>query len=560
MTQLLLSSFFTCQSIAPSFWTLETMMSLDQLCTSISSNEQLYRQFILSLYLNFRIWIYTSVNVQSELIRILSSHMKKKSELFRTELFGVPSILDVIRTFYWSVPDEYSLGRPVPDRETPRERPQPGEMVQLRTNLLSMALNMIGDNPTFTETKALVIFAVESTENNLVESILKYLLKILCSAVERWNSGQNTNARRLFGNTTPRPILEQNNVCSHLLGLGDMVPFLSLLNRPNTKIRIHALKIVGALLTFVHKLKGADGVDYFFPTVKSKISCFAMTELTYNTLKEILLGRVTPTLVSSDPGDQVEPDYYSANAKAAALPPSPASQQDDFVHPKMIVVIFELLWPASKTDVVRLALKDFLLLIDLSHQNRRDFVSYPLWPMWLLELLCAQTSSNSNSSTPSVTSPLVHMDIPVVDDIKSLILRLICRLLQGCLHDLYGWKQFVSLRAFLSQYANRPNLDCLRLLTTFNRAVLHYITANNCKLLEMARTDPILCENIVKWVSSVEMAVFSPLSAESRAIRQTVVKWTPAIDDLFVIGAFRSTLDNSWADFEFAQGRPTSLL
>jgi len=117
--------------------------------------------------------------------------------------------------------------------------------------------------------------------------ISDHIIRLVCAVPPEAFMKKRTLINTLAGNTS---ILEHKNICAYLLAMGDMVPFVTLLSRTHSKIRIYALKIIGGLLEHIEKVKLSE-IDYFFPVVKQKFSCFSVTELTYNAFKEILMGR-----------------------------------------------------------------------------------------------------------------------------------------------------------------------------------------------------------------------------------------------------------------------------
>ena len=70
------------ENVNPQCWTKSTIDAIERLSLAIQSCESLFRQLFVNIYLNFRLWIYTSADVQLELFNVISKHVKKQPQVF----------------------------------------------------------------------------------------------------------------------------------------------------------------------------------------------------------------------------------------------------------------------------------------------------------------------------------------------------------------------------------------------------------------------------------------------------------------------------------------------
>ena len=170
------------ESINPQIWTIATLQALEQLALAVIGCEPLFRQLFLNVYLNFRIWIYTSNEVQKELLESLSRHSKKNTNYFRS-LITVQRLIDVLRKYYWFTPEFYSEAtKPIINPktfETLGKRPDHHSIKQLRIIILQLSRTLADDGFTFEETRGFIHYLEDCADPEQGIDILQMLLSSL---------------------------------------------------------------------------------------------------------------------------------------------------------------------------------------------------------------------------------------------------------------------------------------------------------------------------------------------------------------------------------------------
>src|SRR3990167_2130994 len=430
--------------INPKCWNKIIIDSFHNLSYSIMSFEPLYRQFILNIYFNFHIWIYTPFEFQKELIEKISEHMKKEKFYFRN-IIGIQKIIDLLRSYYWFTVDHYSLAtKPIIHPltlESLGTRPNYNEIKQIRISLLQLIniiispmnapSKLIHPSPSsndhypglkFTELKALVLYLVHCQDAEQGIDILQILLAHLC---QLYSNPQQQQQHSSSSSTTSNSKYSQqlNEILEYILSLGGILPFIELLKRRNSLLRVWCLKLIGKLIEIAsickkkEKLIGGytggivsgGGGNHSSSNVSTTSSSSSSSSSSYNYNKIILIK----SAMELYPLQEIS--YFALleilleciNNREFKNPIHMEKEVLPLIkNGEIIPIIFEKLCTSSQSSLQLKVLQDFVYLLSQSIENRREFLRNPFWQNWLLGILAndSSSSSSSTSATPSMST------------------------------------------------------------------------------------------------------------------------------------------------------------
>lgn len=129
------------------------------------------------MLLDFRLWIYTALNVQKEVIQLIATYASKRSMWFRNEI-GIQRILDICRSYYWFTAEEHSLAveNTVTDPESGYVvgmRPAAKQIRELRRALLDIVFSFTKELISFEETKGIVSYLLHCKDNRQIVDLLQ---------------------------------------------------------------------------------------------------------------------------------------------------------------------------------------------------------------------------------------------------------------------------------------------------------------------------------------------------------------------------------------------------
>ncbi|KAJ4757798.1 BEACH domain-containing protein B [Rhynchospora pubera] len=379
----LLSGFailgFLFQSIPPCQLNMETLKSLKYMFNVLKScgmSEILIKEALVRIYLNPYIWMYVNYEVQRELHMFLLEYFENNRS-WLPELCALPRILDVIRQFYWDIPDIRSgfgakpLIHPV-TKQVVGDRPPREEICKIRLLLLSLAEMSIRQKITAPDIKALISFFERSQDMACIEDVLHMVIRALSQ-----NSFLNS-------------FLEQVN------SLGGCYVFISLLQREVEPIRLLGLQLLGKLLVgFASEKKGAkffvlaSGRSKYlsevskkgtssmphltFLAISERIFKFPLSDNLRATLFDVLLGGASPKQVLQK---QLLTDIAkNKNTSGPAF-------SSHFVLPQILGCIFKFL-QCCKDSSVRVKILEDLLSLLVSNPSNIEALMEHGWSSWL---------------------------------------------------------------------------------------------------------------------------------------------------------------------------------
>lgn len=359
----------------------------------------------LSIFLDFRIWIYASVEVQQELLRLLKSHTLTKLPYYR-EMIGTQILLDVCRNFYWFKPDEHSFavepkfnlassvssitisqddGEEVQSNN--HQRPSEKHIKILRHQILEIFFEFVKESITFDETKSIVLYLQECQDERQLANLLQ-----VCK-VFFFNDTHFSFKKQIILSLQKT---SQHIILKHLIALGGLEPFIALLNANNENVRLWSLKVIGKMLEQSHPKQKEQLLSGSITTVAIKkcLQQYKMTPATYFTLLEVLLENVSITALKN-PLEGLDKD--------TAL---------QFKNPGIISTIFELLCLTGGSDLQLRVLKEFENLLRQSSHNRTIFLEQH-WQSWLFGLLANYTGGGLSTTPLKLRSDIFNSIIEI---------------------------------------------------------------------------------------------------------------------------------------------------
>ncbi|CAI2163768.1 11767_t:CDS:10 [Funneliformis geosporum] len=223
------------QQVGPRHFSISAFKSMMALAGTLSSNEELSREVYFNLLFEFRLWMYTSIEIQDYCIDFLKSFVDARKQMCR-KLFGIQFFLDVLQNIYWYKQGEYSASH----RHTTAgvTRPKPSQLKELRGKVISIINSYFKDS--ITKDEALFLFRniLYSEDDTHVHEILMLLVDLLITKKE---------------------------MIDIFVSYGGFEIICELLKRRDENVRIDCIKVVTFLMTnsstpisFVKKLRFED--------------------------------------------------------------------------------------------------------------------------------------------------------------------------------------------------------------------------------------------------------------------------------------------------------------
>ena len=195
------------------------------------------------------------------------------------------------------------------------------------------------------------------------------------------------------------------------------------------------------------------------------------------------------------------------------------NEEEEFIfkNTSVLSAIFELVCTSGQSVLQQKVLQDFVFLLNQSPSNRTSFLRQLHWQNWLFGIL-ANNPSNQ--------------------EIFKQVVKILTLLFHHCFHEPNGYTAFSETHSLLSHFGERGFFNHVELLRELNNSVLRSIQYDS-KIIQQAKKNSTLWENITKWLSFTEDCLFI-ITSES------------AMDNHFLLGIHRRH-DGTWLDFEFSQ-------
>lgn len=374
---------FLLKQISPKHLTIQSVNHFKKLFRVVGHNEILYRDCLQHLLFDFRLWIYTSPEVQKHLIEKLISEIEsrergrmdsvtsKRAKMTLRSFIGVQHILDILRLYYWFKEESGSQGTEVirnpVTHEVLGQRPDCDSIKEIRQLLLKLMKNMVGDSITSEESLSFIHFLHDSGDSIQLLDVLSLLLELI--------------------------ITSSSDGIDNLINAGIYELGFNLLSTDNEDVRVKSLEIIGKILEISPKLRERAKADkaYGFANITETLGFYPFTKPVYKALRDILLNEVS---VGTEITDLMDDDAHTFKIPAAIAP------------------IFRLL-NSAEMDIKLHVVQDFSLLLKTREDSRNVFLKTKGWQNWLFDLIASSTGTDEPS--------IIAVREFVLDILKTLI-------------------------------------------------------------------------------------------------------------------------------------------
>lgn len=455
---------FLLKQISPQHMCNLMVKLIPKFVSNLFTNIQLFNDAVTWILFDFKLWIYSDFKVQKGLIEEFIFYVEKmKSDYFRKQI-TIQKVLDSMRMFYWyQVEPDYSEGVNEICNPTTKKiigkRPNLNEIQEIRSLFFDLIRIMTLGFPNQNEIDSMMMFLVECNDSKQLSEVLYFILEFI------------------FGPNSV-PISEMLHKHIEIL--------YQLLNNKDEDVRVYSLKIIGKLITENQKLRQKYGFDQpgSFSFISSSLLKYQFTARNYDTLREILIGKIS-------------------NPKAKEHLEDIDRFKCEF--PNLFPVVFQLLLNAEQ-KVQERVIYDFRILLN-SKEIKDNFIQQPLWQNYFIDLIV-------HSHYQSVT-------LLVVEIFSDLIFYSLINMKQG-------WKYYEEAIAVLHYHSFSD--DAFHLTKSFLtdvslRVTNLYISSFNSKLLPFNLTiesHSLILGNFFQFLTLVEEYLFYYYSI-SKELKKTQV-------------------------------------
>eukprot|EP01114_Cavostelium_apophysatum_P013271 TRINITY_DN3174_c0_g1_i1.p1 TRINITY_DN3174_c0_g1~~TRINITY_DN3174_c0_g1_i1.p1 ORF type:complete len:1478 (-),score=496.95 TRINITY_DN3174_c0_g1_i1:150-4583(-) len=177
---------------SPDCLTIDTVTKLEQLVSyihQIYGSNVLFLQLVKNILLNFRIWMYTEVNVQLKLFQAISTFVFSMPQFFRQQI-RVIAFIDALRYFYWLEPIRNK--KILVEEEYIERRLPNAQVLEIRSKIIKIMSGMMENNMTIEEAHAFVgyirDFVAEPEQlQDILDSFSGSLLNFLGKKIDQPN-------------------------------------------------------------------------------------------------------------------------------------------------------------------------------------------------------------------------------------------------------------------------------------------------------------------------------------------------------------------------------------
>eukprot|EP00002_Diphylleia_rotans_P030155 TRINITY_DN6182_c0_g1_i1.p1 TRINITY_DN6182_c0_g1~~TRINITY_DN6182_c0_g1_i1.p1 ORF type:complete len:2503 (+),score=418.74 TRINITY_DN6182_c0_g1_i1:67-7575(+) len=392
---------FLLRYINPNLHTIMSISTIYAIYDRLLDND-LKTQFLEHVFLNMKIWVYCTTEVQIELWGFVKQIASSDHEFFNDNV-GVQGLIDILRAFYWYEAEENSFGK-LPRRhpqtqEVLAERPRKDQIHTIRDCVLTCVTILLTRIRSTVNLQPIIFFMISCKDSQQVFEMLEY-------------------AQSLSFIWTP-------DVLESLIDLGALDQILTLVQHSAEEVRLSALRLIGKLFqqSFAVRL-----IEEKIPYIQSVLQPFPVTALTYRTLLHLLAPK---------PG--VRPEEYVID------------DDSTIKHMCVLPVILDLL-PHMEEELQARFCQDFSLLFKLSPENRKAAMQDPTWLYYLCRYFC-ETSTELGESVAVLHSGTAY----------KLLRQLLSILIVGSLfYQREGYEFVETLLSYMSYHSTQNNILHLR--------------------------------------------------------------------------------------------------
>ncbi|KAG9307178.1 hypothetical protein G9A89_017006 [Geosiphon pyriformis] len=454
------------QQIGPRYLTITAFQSIVALANTLSRNEELSREIHTHLIFEFRLWMYSSLDVQKYCIEFLKNFCDSRKQMSR-ENFGVQYFLDVLQTIYWYEQTE----RSVPHRHSGVgvTRPKTPQIKELRSMVLNIIRGYIKTDITKDETVCILRnLAVSQDDVHLCE-ILQLLLDLL---LQQLSSKPN------------KDIVE--NIASYG---GYEVLCETMKRRRDENVRIYCLKIITYLITcpitparFIKKLRFLETNPI---NLTKLLDSVPLTQRIYEALLDWAMERFT---ISGLTGCDQERQILSEENE----------HQNTLKNFRVVFAILSLLdCEGTKSSLQCKILEDFAVLFRQNVEYCVELNQMWCWQRLLVRL--ASVHSVTDSISPKRNG---HNQKDITEWVIEFLTLVIWNLFPVDKSAFRAVEETVFI-IWTSDNANR-----IEIIRSFISLLLSCI-ANDIREVDLETYRLVKLENIIRLISFTEEVIFS---------------------------------------------------
>eukprot|EP01125_Pyxidicula_operculata_P005179 TRINITY_DN1880_c1_g2_i4.p1 TRINITY_DN1880_c1_g2~~TRINITY_DN1880_c1_g2_i4.p1 ORF type:complete len:2284 (+),score=559.04 TRINITY_DN1880_c1_g2_i4:47-6898(+) len=519
-----------------SFWTPESISSLDILANIIMGNEYLFHQFYSNVILNFKIWSKTSFEVQQNVLNSISARASANPREFKKRV-PVSYLFEILSQFY-SVNDKTVKRRnslsSITLTNTVRNELTKQQLQTLRIIILSIVKTLVQDEGiTFNELKCIILYleteSLKSPKNQRCIDVLQLIITLLKDKVK--------------------------GIYENLANFGYFLPFFSLLQKDNNTLCIWTMKVLGILLLHVLKEPNMDLVSglnnteniqaasttsssssssssidpivvdeetmiknraeilSIFNSMKKIIEHFTLTYNMYTVILEIVVGRISAKGV-----ENVVDIYLKGKSSGAKVP--------DIEVPELLPTIFSLLHISTDVDLKTKILSELLTLLTNSYHNKHLFLKIKNWQNWLLTIVAKEVEDHSTTSSPTIpkenkedegrrrrdASAYLFLERNSDNHVFGLVVKIYATLFFHVMQTCDGSHIFTETRSMMNDFKRMGIISSTKLIRSINNALcelLGFVSfEGRSKMLESCLSDPKQWVSTAEWLLFVEESMF----------------------------------------------------
>eukprot|EP00761_Pharyngomonas_kirbyi_P000202 gb/GECH01000202.1/.p1 GENE.gb/GECH01000202.1/~~gb/GECH01000202.1/.p1 ORF type:complete len:3078 (+),score=643.06 gb/GECH01000202.1/:1-9234(+) len=510
---------FLLKQISPKHLTIQSVNHFKKLFHTVCQNETLYKDCLQYLLFDFRLWIYTSPDVQKHLIEKLITEIESREKGGRfnkmttqrikstlRSLVGVQHILDILRLYYWFKEEPGSQGTEVISNPVTHEvlgkRPDEDNIKEIRQLLMKLIKNMVGGHLSSEESLSFIRFCHDCNDSMQLIDVLSLLLELI--------------------------ITSDPDVLANLIDLGVYEMCFNLVATDNEDVRIKGLEIMGKLLELSPKLYERAKADkpYGFANITENLEFYPFTKAVYKAMRDVLLAEVS---VGTEISDVLDDDAHTFKVPAAIAP------------------IFKLL-NSAEMEVKLYAVQDFSLLLKTREDSRNVFLTTQGWQNWLFDLMASSTEHDESSKQA----------------VKEFVLDILKTLLYHALstHS-KGWSILEETLAYLYIHEEREGaLDTVNIQRSLFNLLLDTFLMNlhRGRLPSDLRQDKTpLTNNFIHFVLFVEEFMFYNKSVLEQMKKERMrTDASSGEDSPSLLGALPLIRRNSSISVDSSPGSPSS--
>eukprot|EP01125_Pyxidicula_operculata_P014591 TRINITY_DN4879_c0_g2_i1.p1 TRINITY_DN4879_c0_g2~~TRINITY_DN4879_c0_g2_i1.p1 ORF type:complete len:3297 (+),score=473.87 TRINITY_DN4879_c0_g2_i1:27-9893(+) len=377
------------------------------------------RLVLSQVLLDLDIWVYSDYEIQQYLLSICLPQLYSNYFMYLRRNFGVRSLLETIRLFYWEVREPRvsrganPLTHPIKNTLV-FSRPTADQRASLRQYLYSLIKTILlkENGLTKLEVKDIISFIFSTTSVSshydpvLATEALDFLEAHLINESQE-SISMDSPKSKLKSQSTNRTIFEG------IMSCGGLNIFKKLLSCPYDQIRIISLSIIDMLNRQIERDSVSDSSFRWLSSNNTKITTIDLME------------RIIPHIYVALKFNELTRPVYNLLMHLMRGEPivSKSSIQNYAVDVEYSIKLFSFLPVICKVvaqgNLQRIVLRDITMLIRSNRDHRRMILSHNIWPSWLL-LLHGFTMTNLNSPSSSIDE--LDCDDAVLSNIIKLVL------------------------------------------------------------------------------------------------------------------------------------------